>query len=67
MNSAKQTAPTGRAKRRAGFSVPEIRKLTGLSRSLLYGAIADGRLKATRVGPRRLIVTPTALEEFLQD
>lgn len=36
-------------------TVDEARQMTGLGRTTLYAAIADGRLASTTVGRRRLI------------
>lgn len=37
------------------YSIREAVQVSSLSRSTLYNAISDGRLKARRVGGRRLV------------
>jgi excisionase family DNA binding protein len=46
------------------FSVKVAADETGLSERTIHSAIKDGRLKVMRVG-RRVLITPTALEDFL--
>jgi excisionase family DNA binding protein len=65
-----------RAVEAAAPGVPEMRKLSytvkeagaasGLSRSTLYGMIADGRLATIRLGGRRLIEA-AAIEALLEE
>ena len=50
---------------RRALSVLETARSTGLSRSSIFRAIADGRLKTLKVGNRRLI-RPEAIEAFLK-
>jgi excisionase family DNA binding protein len=38
------------------FTIPEAVRATGIGRSTLYTHIKDGRLRATRVGGRRIIL-----------
>jgi excisionase family DNA binding protein len=49
---------------RRALSVLEAARSTGLSRSSIFRAIADGRLLTVKVGNRRLI-RPSALEALL--
>ena len=39
------------------YSIPEACDATSLAKSTLYGHVADGRLKARRIGGRTLIMT----------
>jgi excisionase family DNA binding protein len=50
---------------RKALSVLETALSTGLSRSSIFRAIADGGLKTLKVGTRRLI-RPEAIEAFLE-
>jgi excisionase family DNA binding protein len=50
---------------RRALSVLETARSTGLSRSSIFRAIADGRLKTLKVGSRRLI-RPEAIEALLK-
>lgn len=50
---------------RMGYTLSEIAKLTGVSKSTIYSAIYSGSLRAVKIG-RRYIVTRKALEEWLE-
>ena len=50
---------------RRALSVLEAAQSTSLSRSSIFRAIADGRLKTLKIGNRRLI-RPEAIDEFLE-
>jgi excisionase family DNA binding protein len=50
---------------RRALSVLEAARSTGLSRSSIFRAIANGQLKTLKVGSRRLI-RPDAIEAFLE-
>ena len=39
------------------YSIPEACHATSISRSTLYNRVADGHLKARRIGGRTLIMT----------
>jgi excisionase family DNA binding protein len=51
---------------RAGLSPKEIMAVTGWSRSFTYKAIAEGHLRAVRVGERKLIVPVAEVEKLLR-
>jgi excisionase family DNA binding protein len=51
--------------KRLAYSVPELCQATSLGRSLIYEEIRNGRLKATKVGARTLILRGDA-EAWLQ-
>jgi excisionase family DNA binding protein len=46
------------------FSIKVAAEQCGLSERTIHAAIKKGRLKAMRVG-RRVLITPTALENYL--
>jgi excisionase family DNA binding protein len=46
------------------LSIADVCKITGLGRSTVYAAIADGRLKARKCGSRTLILR-SDLTDFL--
>jgi excisionase family DNA binding protein len=50
---------------RRALSILEVAQSTGLSRSSIFRAIGDGRLKTLKVGNRRL-VRPSAVEALLE-
>ena len=47
-----------------GLSVPEACRFSGLGRTKIYQAIAEGRLKARKYG-KRTIILRNDLQEFL--
>lgn len=47
------------------YSIPEVRKLTGISRTSLYAAIKKKTLRARKCGARTLICVED-LQEFLK-
>jgi excisionase family DNA binding protein len=47
------------------LAIPVAAEMAGISRSLLYELIADGRLKSFKVGNRRLILRAD-LQAFLE-
>ena len=47
-----------------GLSVPDACRLSGLGRTKIYQAIAEGRLKARKYG-KRTIILRNDLQEFL--
>lgn len=49
---------------RLAYSIAEVCELTGLSRSLVYDILNDGRLGCIKVGRRR-IITAQQLAAFL--
>lgn len=51
---------------RAGLTPQEVMTLTGSSRSFVYKAIAEGYLKAVRVGARKLIIPVAEVEKLLE-
>jgi excisionase family DNA binding protein len=50
---------------RRALSILDVAHSTGLSRSSIFRAITDGRLKMLKVGNRRL-VRPSAVEKLLK-
>ena len=46
------------------FSVKEAAEQSSLSQRTIHSAIKQGKLKVMRVG-RRVLITPSALEDFL--
>jgi excisionase family DNA binding protein len=46
------------------YSIPEICQTFGLSRSKVYGLIADGELIALKIGTRT-VVSATELDRFI--
>lgn len=50
----------------AGLSVGECAAITGISVSLIRKEIKDGRLKARRVGERRLIIPVPEVEKLVE-
>jgi excisionase family DNA binding protein len=52
------------AQPRVAFSINEVSKATGLSRSLIYDLMNSGQLGFIKVGRRR-IITATQLDAFL--
>jgi excisionase family DNA binding protein len=46
------------------FSVKSAAEQCGLSERTIHAAIKDGRLEVMRVG-RRVLITPTALNDYL--
>lgn len=59
-------ATAGGAIPRSAMSVPEASKALGLSNSTVYALVADGTLRAKRIG-RRIIIPVSALHELLDD
>lgn len=51
---------------RVSWNVNEVTAMTGLSRTLLYDLMAEGKLGYKKVGGRR-IITRSHLEAFLAD
>jgi excisionase family DNA binding protein len=49
---------------RVTYTVQELVKKTGISRSKLYDLIAEGRLQTIRVGRRRLVLASSARQVF---
>ncbi|WP_246786814.1 helix-turn-helix domain-containing protein [Bradyrhizobium sp. USDA 3458] len=49
---------------REGLSIAEACVIAGIGRTMLYEAIAEGRLKCRKLGKRRLILR-AELDEFL--
>lgn len=47
------------------YRVEEIANLTGMSRAFIYGAIAAGELRATKLG-RATRIAPEDLEAWVQ-
>ena len=62
--SKTQSAPELPTVEREAFSIPEIAGWLGVSRRTVYSEIASGRLKAVRIGTRRL-VTRTDRDAYL--
>jgi excisionase family DNA binding protein len=52
--------------KRLALSIREAEQASGLSRATLYRLIANGRLKTSKVGARR-IITVGALETLLNE
>jgi len=50
---------------KVGLTIPEAVRISGVSRSALYVEIAEGRLKARKLGRRTLILRED-LEGFLK-
>jgi excisionase family DNA binding protein len=50
---------------RLAYSIEEVSELTGLSRSLVYDLMNDGRLSYIKAGRRR-IITARHLAAFLE-
>jgi hypothetical protein len=40
------------------YTIPDVEKQSGVGRTLIYGEIAAGRLKARKVGRRTVILGP---------
>lgn len=51
---------------RAAISVPEASAALGLSISTIYALVADGTLRAKRIG-RRIVIPVAAVHEILED
>lgn len=51
---------------RAGLSPQEIMAITGVSKSFVYKAIAEGQLRAVRVGARKLIIPVAEVKKLLE-
>ena len=67
MTKQSQTIPFPQNWRnRAGLSPQELMAITGASRSFVYRAINEGRIKAARVGPRKLIIPIAEVEKLLE-
>ena len=50
---------------KVAYSIDEAVTATGLSRTTIYEAIADGRLRRKKAG-RRTIILATELQRFLE-
>lgn len=48
------------------LSVLNIADRLGCSRSFVYGLIASGRLEAHKVGPRKIRVTQSEFDRFIE-
>jgi excisionase family DNA binding protein len=51
---------TGLVLEKLGFSIDEFCKLSGLGRTFIYQAIADGKLVARKAGSRTILLPPDA-------
>jgi excisionase family DNA binding protein len=60
-----ETSPLG-LPNKFGFSINESCELSGLGRTFLYKAIANGELIARKAG-RRTIILPPDLEAYLRN
>jgi len=63
-NSAERPAPVEAVPDDRAYTFAEAAQMTGLSRSTIYALVAEGRLAASKVGPRR-IIRRSVLEAFL--
>lgn len=51
---------------RAGYSPTEFVQMCGLSKPYVYKLIEAGKIKAVRIGPRRLLIPVGEVERLLQ-
>lgn len=49
------------------FTVDEVRFLTGLGKGTIYALVKAGKLRALRLGGRRLLILRDSLEKYLQE
>jgi len=52
--------------KRLAFKPEEVALLLGVGRNAIYGLIKDGKLKAVRVGRKRLVVPREEVERLLE-
>lgn len=64
MDQVESPLPIPASLPKVGYSIKEAQKITGLGKTTLWEAIADGRLKCFKVG-RRTLFSLKHLEDFL--